>query len=191
MGSSAKGVRTQQLYNFCHDFKTPLSTIMGMAALSWAELEDREKVKDRLTKIETASSYLLAMVNDVLDYSKIVNGKMSIRHETFSLDDIIGFQNQLLVPLFQKKHQTFRIKLTDIYQDRLVGDCLRLNQILTNLLTNAMKYTAVGGKITLEFIQFLKSSDSLNMEMKVSDTGIHRLGVVYYKKFSNADGGRN
>ncbi len=159
-------------YVFCHDFKTPLSTIMGMTSLAWSELEDREKVKDRLSRIETASSYLLSMVNDALDYSKIVNGKMSIRREAFSLEKVIEFLNQLLIPHFQKKHQHFEIVCNHVYQDQLVGDFLHLNQILTNLLSNANKYTAVGGSVTLEFNQRPKSKSSLILEMKVSDSGI-------------------
>ncbi len=163
---------TRELYNICHDFKTPLSTIMGMAALSWSELEDREKVKDRLVRIEIASSYLLSMVNEILDYSKIVNGKMTIRRETFSLTKIIEFLEQILTPLFQKKHQTFEIMSVDIAHDRLVGDFQRLAQILINLLTNAMKYTGAGGEITLELTQIPESENSVFMEMKVRDTGI-------------------
>lgn len=172
MKSALQEIKMQEIYNLCHDFKTPLTTIMGMASLTWAELDDREKVKDRLDRIETASSYLLAMINDVLDYSKIVNGKMSIRHEVFSLEKNVRFLDKLLTPLFQKKHQTFEIKLTDVYQDSLIGDSLRIKQILTNLLTNSIKYTAVGGTITLEFIQRPKSDSALVLEMRVIDTGI-------------------
>ncbi len=165
-------VDKEQIYTICHDLKTPLSTIMGMTALTWDELEDRVKVKDHLSKIENASSYLLSLVNDILDYSKIMSGKMSLQHEEFSLDNIVAFLNQLLTPQVEKKHQQFHIKFTDIFQKQLVGDFLHINQILTNLLTNSIKYTAVGGNITLEFIQFPKSRNSLFMEMRVIDTGI-------------------
>lgn len=172
MGSLTNEAKTQQIYNICHDLKTPLSTIMGMTALTWDELEDRAKVKDHLSKIENASSYLLSMINDILDYSIIANGKMSLRHKEFYLDNMAAFLNQLLASQVEKKHQEFHIKFTDVYQNRLVGDFMRINQILANLLTNSIKYTAVGGSITLEFVQFPKSRDSLLMEMRVSDTGI-------------------
>jgi CheY-like chemotaxis protein/nitrogen-specific signal transduction histidine kinase len=169
---SAKQDEMQEFFYLCHDIKTPLATIMGMASITWAELDDREKVKDRLDTIETASSYLLSMINDILDYSKIVNGKMHLRKETFSLVKSVDFLKKLLVSSLQKKHQTFEIKLKHVYQDSLIGDSLRIKQILTNLLTNSIKYTGEGGKIILEFIQHPKSENSLILEMRVSDTGI-------------------
>ncbi len=172
MKSAPQDSRMQEFYYLCHDIKTPLTTIMGMASLTWAELDDREKVKDRLDRIETASSYLLALINDILDYSKIINGKMTIHQNTFSFEKTVHFLKKLLSPSFQKKHQTFEIKLTNIYQDSLIGDSLRIKQILTNLLTNSIKYTAVGGRITLEFIQHPISDSALILEMRVRDTGI-------------------
>ncbi|NLT48539.1 MAG: response regulator [Clostridiales bacterium] len=194
MRSLTDEAKTQQIYNLCHDLKTPLSTIMGMTTLAWDELEDKAKLKDHLSKIESASSYLLSMINDMLDYSKIVNGKMFLRHEEFYLDNMVAFLNQLLVPHVEKKHQNFHIKFTDVYQNRLIGDFIRTNQILTNLLTNSIKYTAVGGSIILEFIQLPKSHNSLLMEMVVSDTGIgmsEEFMKTMFESYSTDSGNRD
>lgn len=172
MDVNKNGTDDRQIFNFCHDFRTPLSTIMGMTTMTWAELGDREKVKERLTKIETASSYLLAMINELLDYSVIINGKMTIHSEVFSLNRIIDLLDQLHRSGFERKNQEYEIKYSNIFEEYLMGDFLRISQVLTNLLTNAMKYTGVGGKITLEFSQIPKSEDVLVLEMKVTDNGI-------------------
>lgn len=172
MDSVKKEIETQRLYEFCHDFKTPLSTIMGMTILTRDELDDREKVIDRLEKIETASSYMLSMINDLLDYSIRRNGSMTIRNDVFNINRIIDLIEKIHASQFAKKNQTFEIKKNNIFQEELVGDFLRLSQILSNLLTNAMKYTGEGGRIALEFFQTHVTNGSLMLEMKVIDNGI-------------------
>ena len=172
MESVVNEERVTQFYNLCHDIKTPLAAIMGMTELTWSELEDREKVKDRLAGIEITSNYLLSIINDILEYSKITSGKIPIHNELFRLSDISNFTDRLLAPFFQKKSQNFEIKFSRVYQDSLIGDPTRITQILTNLLTNSMKYTAVGGEVTLEFAQIPRSNDSLILEIRVCDNGI-------------------
>lgn len=172
MVSVKKGIEAKQFYSFCHDFKTPLSTIVGITSMTLSELDDKEKVKDRLATIEAASHYLLAMVNDVLDYSVISSNKMFIRNKPFNVNKIIELLKQLHTPFFNKKQQLFKISKKKVYYDMLLGDSLRISQILTNLLTNSMKYTEIGGEILLEFVQRPKTEDSLIMEMRVTDNGI-------------------
>lgn len=167
-----KELEAQYLFNLCHDFKTPLSTIMGMTSLSLSELEDSERVKEHLGKIEIASDYLLSMINDILDYSAIMGGRIAIRNEVFSLANAVNSLKQLLTPHFSSKRQSFEVKLEGCSHDELIGDSLRFKQILMNLLTNSMKYTAVGGMIVLEITQSPKSDETLILDMKVKDNGI-------------------
>jgi CheY-like chemotaxis protein len=140
--------------------------------MSLVELEDKEKVREHLGRIEVASNFLLSMINEVLDYSVITNGKMLLRHEPFCLDQVIDPLYQLLTPHFHTKNQSFEIKSNGILIKNLIGDPLRLSQIIMNLLTNSMKYTAVGGKILLELTQYKKSDNVYVLEARISDTGI-------------------
>ncbi len=167
-----KEIENRRIFDLCHDFRTPLNTIMGMTTMTWTELEDREKVKNRLATIETASNYLLSMVNELLDYSIIINGKINIRNENFNLGRIIDLLTQLHLPGFKKKKQSFEIRCTNIISEEIIGDFLRISQILTNLLTNSMKYTGVGGKIIMEFSQIQEFENSLILVMEVTDNGI-------------------
>ncbi|GAB1475225.1 hypothetical protein MASR2M70_00570 [Bacillota bacterium] len=172
MDSATKEIESRKLYELCHDIKTPLSTIMGMTVLTRNELDDRDKVSRRLDQIETASKYLLSMVNDLLDYSILENGSMAIRKDAFNIGRIIDLIEKLYAPQFKKKKQTFNIKKQDIFQEELLGDYLRISQVLANLLTNAAKYTGEGGRVALVISQIPLTESTLMLEMMVIDNGI-------------------
>ena len=156
------------LANMSHEVRTPLNAIMGFVDLL-AEDEIDDTKKNYLSTIQKSGSLLLSLVDDVLDFSKIDNGKLDIHKEVFVLDELLQLLIALYSPSIEKKELTL---LTDIDKNitkYINSDFLRLKQILTNLISNAIKFTPKGGKITLKV--FL-SDDEKSVIFNVADTGI-------------------
>ena len=134
-----------------HDIRTPMNAIVGMTKLAEIHIEDREKVKDCLYKIGISSKHLLELINDVLDMSKIESGRLILTSEAFSLNRTDSTKNIAIVQAASTrlKNQVFVTDIKNIRHEYLLGDSLRLNQVLLNLLSNAGKFTPENGTITL------------------------------------------
>lgn len=153
-----------------HDIRTPLNGIMGMMQLALAE-NDVDKIKEFIDKAQTSSGFLLGLINDILDMSKIESGKMEIHPEIYSYDDFTEYINSVILPLCQKKEQNFKIEIQNMVPYISI-DKLRLNQVIFNLLSNASKYTNNGGNITLK-IHNEKVSESMCIgTFMIRDNGI-------------------
>lgn len=149
---AANKVKGQFLMNMSHDVRTPLNTILGMTAIAQKESNNKEKMNECLEKIDIAGKHLLSLVNDVLDMSQIDHGKMILTQ-----DDIV------LTQLFKKVTDMMKIeakeaKLTldlsiQLKDEHIIGDSLRIQQVLINIINNAIKYTPAGGHVLLELIQ--------------------------------------
>mgnify|MGYP005987981693 FL=1 len=156
------------LANMSHEIRTPLNAIMGFVDLL-AEDEINTTKKNYLSTIQKSGNLLLSLVDDVLDFSKIDNGKLDIHKEVFVLDELLQLLITLYSPTIEKKEL---ILLTEIDKDitkYINSDFLRLKQILTNLISNAIKFTPKGGKIILNVCL---SEDKQSVVFTVSDTGI-------------------
>lgn len=116
--------------------------IIGMTTIAGAYIEDRKRVEDCLEKIGYSSKHLMTLINDVLDMSKIDEGKMTIAHEIFNLESVAESITSIIYPQAAEKGITFSMPLIDLTDTILIGDSLRLNQILINLLSNAIKFYA-------------------------------------------------
>lgn len=114
----------------------------------------------------------MTLINDILDMSKISEGKMKIVHEPFQLETVVESVSSIVYPQASDKGLVFTVPLADLTDTSLVGDSLRLNQILLNLLSNALKFTPEGGSIRMEIRQIKKNSDTVCLRFTVSDTGI-------------------
>lgn len=137
-----------------------------------AYIEDRQRVKDCLEKIGYSSKHLMTLINDILDMSKIDEGKMKIAHEAFNLETVAEQLTSIIYPQAVEKGLTFTVPLVDLTGTVLIGDPLRLNQVLLNLLTNALKFTPAGGSIRLEIRQLQRKRSRVRLRFSVSDTGI-------------------
>nr|WP_162990645.1 response regulator [Maliibacterium massiliense] len=168
---SANFAKRDFLSRMSHEIRTPLNVVIGMSAIARKALDNPARLEDYLSKIEMSSQHLLCLVNDVLDMSKIENGKLHLVKEPFRLDDFISSLTALIYPQATQKKISFDVKLFDIARTNLVGDALRLNQILLNLLTNALKFTPQGGNITLTVRQFSVKKGMVCMRFAVHDTG--------------------
>ena len=177
------------LSRMSHDIRTPMNAIIGMATIAAAHIQNHGRVADCLHKISFSSKHLMALLNDVLDMSKIESGKLAVHHEEFDLPNLIDSIVSIMYPQTESQGQHFSVALSGIEEERLVGDPLRINQILLNLLSNARKFTPEGGSIKLEVSQKRKNGGVL-MRFTVSDTGIglsEAFQKRLFKPFEQAD----
>jgi PAS domain S-box-containing protein len=167
MSMKAKG---QFLSMVSHELRTPLNAVIGMTHLLLQEYP-REDQLQNLKTIKTSGEYLLALINDILDFSKIEAGKISIDHTNFSFQSLIQALEQTFYYLAREKNIRFYLDINPEIPNALVGDPMRLNQILVNLIGNSIKFTDAGHvKLTIRCL----SSDEKNIHLKflVTDTGI-------------------
>lgn len=166
--SQAKGDFLSQM---SHEIRTPLNGIIGMIQVGQRHIDDPERMRNCLDKLDLSSQHLLNLVNDILDMSKIESGKVEIHQEVFNLGQLL----KALVTVFyvQAKENgiTFDILLARGIEEQLVGDALRLNQILTNLLSNAMKFTSGGGSVQMSISEIRRDGEQVWLEFCVRDTG--------------------
>ncbi len=170
---AASRAKTTFLNNMSHDIRTPMNAIIGYTALTTAHLDNRERAQDYLSKISQASEHLLSLINDVLDMSRIESGKVTINEHPENLADILQRLRNIIQSDIHAKKQELFIDTVDVTDEEICCDKLRLNQILLNLTSNAIKFTPVGGTVALRVTQKSSSSEGYGLyEFKVSDTGI-------------------
>lgn len=169
---NANAAKQNFLSRMSHEIRTPMNAIIGMTTIAGAYIEDRKRVEDCLEKIGYSSKHLMTLINDVLDMSKIDEGKMSIVHEAFNLESVTESITSIFYPQAVDKGIRFSIPLIDLTDTILIGDALRLNQILINLLSNAIKFTPENGTIRMEIRQIQKKNKHVRLRFTVSDTGI-------------------
>ncbi len=156
---AANQAKSNFLSNMSHDIRTPMNAIIGMTSIGLSHIDEKGRVQDCLLKIRTASEHLMSLVNDVLDMSRIDSGRMTFNEEEFSLADMVHDIAVIMRPqALQKKHR-LSIHIGQIYQENLIGDPLRLRQILVNIIGNAVKYTMDGGQIDVNFCQKTEEMD--------------------------------
>ena len=149
-----------------------MNAIIGMTTIAAAYIEDRKRVENCLEKIGYSSKHLMTLINDVLDMSKIDAGKLQIVHDTFNLETVVESITSIVYPQAVEKGLTFTVPLVHITDTVLIGDELRLNQVLLNLLSNSLKFTPEGGSLRLEIRQLQRTAERVRLRFTVCDTGI-------------------
>lgn len=168
----ANQAKTDFLSRMSHEIRTPMNAILGMTTIAAAYIDDQRRVEDCLEKIGYSSKHLMALINDVLDMSKISEGKVRIAHEVFDLETVVESISSIIYPQAAARGLTFQVPLIDLSNTVMIGDSLRLNQILLNLLSNALKFTPAGGTVRLEIRQLQRKEDRIRLRFTVLDTGI-------------------
>lgn len=173
VAQGASRAKNHFLSNMSHDIRTPMNAIVGFSMLLGKNAKDEDKVKEYARKIGMASQYLINLINDVLDMSKIESGRTTLNIAEFSLPGMIEELDSILAPQVNAKEQHFEIQVHGKVPETLLGDRLRVNQILLNLLSNAVKYSPPGGQIRL-VIQKVKPSTErcVYLRFEVIDHGI-------------------
>lgn len=167
----ASRAKSEFLSRMSHEIRTPMNAIIGMAAIAMEEKQNIAKVEDCLNKIGQSSEYLLSLINDILDMSKIESGKLRLEQENFSLKQLLERLNTLIEPQMEKKGIHYQ---TEAGEEELwlIGDSLHLNQVLINLLGNAVKFTPEHGEVNLSIQWEEKKDNQIQIRFSVSDTGI-------------------
>ena len=173
LARSATQAKSDFLANMSHDIRTPMNAIIGFAGLLERNADNPSKVRDYITKITASGQHMQSLINDILDMSRIENGKMTLNENVFSLTEVLEEVNTVIQPQVMARKQIFVISSDEITQDIYIGDSARIRQILLNLLTNAVKYTPDGGNIELSVGETEKLTDNFaGLCFRVSDTGI-------------------
>lgn len=169
----ANNAKTIFLNNMSHDIRTPMNAIIGFTSLAAAHIDNKEQVQDYLSKISTSSNHLLSLINDVLDMSRIESGKVKIEEKETSLPEIMRDLKTIIQADISSKQLEFYIDTVDVVNEHVLCDKLRLNQILLNLLSNAMKFTKPGGMVSVRIQQKGNAPEGwASYEFQVKDTGI-------------------
>ncbi len=170
----ANKAKSEFLSNMSHDIRTPMNGIVGMTAVAMANLNNVQQVENCLKKISLSSKHLLGLINDILDMSKIESGKMTLSFEAVSLQELLQGIVNIVQPQVNVKGQKFDVYTDHIFTENVYCDSVRLNQVLLNLLGNAVKFTPEGGSIQLKFMEedSPKGGGYVRLHMYVKDTGI-------------------
>ncbi len=169
----ANKAKTTFLNNMSHDIRTPMNAIIGFTSLAAAHIDNAEQVQGYLAKITTSSNHLLSLINDVLDMSRIESGKVKIEEKETSLPEIMHDLKTIVQADITAKQLEFYIDTADVVNENVLCDKLRLNQILLNLLSNAMKFTMPGGIVSVRVLQKMTAAEGCAAyEFQVKDTGI-------------------
>lgn len=169
---AANDAKSDFLSRMSHDIRTPMNAIIGMCTIGQLKINDSLRVLDCFKKIDDASKYLLSLINDILDMSKIENGKIEIVNEQFDFREFFENLVAIIYPQMEEKGIAFEMYHKEPIQKYYLGDALRIKQILMNLLSNALKFTQTGGKIQLEVYEKERRKDTAFMNFVVRDNGI-------------------
>ena len=168
---SANQAKSSFLSRMSHEIRTPMNAIIGMTALAQRNAADGNKVQDYLRKIAGSSKILLNLINDILDLSAIENDKMKIAHREFDLKELLLSISNIYYGQCETKGIDFKFLINPDVNEIIIGDSLRVNQILLNIVSNAYKFTDKGGTITVKVSRQLVKEDTVYIEFTISDTG--------------------
>ena len=170
---SASKAKTDFLSTMSHDIRTPMNAIIGLTTIAEKNLGDAESTRESLRKISLASSHLLTLINDILDISKVESGKLKLSPLTFSIVETVENLVNLSQPMVKEKNIEFYFHINRMEKEYLYADQLRLNQIYINILSNAIKYTQPGGRVSVEMREEESSQPGcILLTYVVSDTGM-------------------
>ena len=150
---NANRSKTDFLSRMSHDIRTPMNAIIGLTAIADANIKDKEKLRDCLEKINSSSHYLLGIINDILDMSRIESGNIEVNEGDFIISDIVKETVELVHPQIREKKQELKVHISNIADENVVGDGSLIQQAFVNILDNAVKYTPEGGHIVFSVEQ--------------------------------------
>ena len=161
------------LSNMSHDIRTPMNAVIGFANLGLSHIDNKERVKDYLTKILSSGNHLLSLINDILDMSRIESGKINLEETEANLSDMLHDIKTIIGGQVHAKQLELYMDVIDVTDEDIYCDKTRLNQVLLNLLSNAIKFTMPGGTVSVRIAQLSNVSAEKGLyEIRVKDNGI-------------------
>ena len=182
--------KSEFLSRMSHEIRTPINAIIGMTQIA-KSTQDTARITECLSKIDIASKQLLSLVNDVLDMSKIEANKLTIEQKPFTFAALVDNVTIIASVKAQEKSQSFEVSIAPEIPVMLLGDELRISQVINNLLSNAVKFTPEGGRVKLAFDIAAKDNNVISLRVVVSDTGIgmsEEQQSKLFESFEQADG---
>lgn len=170
----ATRAKSEFLSNMSHDIRTPMNAIVGMTAIAVANIDDKKQIQNCLKKITLSSKHLLGLINDVLDMSKIESGKLTLHIEQISLREVMDSIVNIVQPQIKEKKQHFSVHIRNVEAEDVYCDSVRLNQVLLNFLSNAIKFTPEGGYVEISLYEEPSpiGDTYVRVHIKVKDNGI-------------------
>lgn len=189
---NANRAKTIFLNNMSHDIRTPMNAIVNFTELAQASVGNKEQTADYLSKISVSSKHLLSLINDVLDMSRIESEMISLAEETINIAALIEDLQTIIQPTVAEKKQNFSVDFSKIENQNIITDKLRLNQILLNILSNAIKFTNEGGSISLNVSEEETKAENKQpqtsvYEFRIKDNGIgmsHEFQKIIFDSFT-------
>lgn len=182
---AANLAKSEFLSRMSHEIRTPMNGIVGMSTIAMQNIDNTDKIKDCLEKVIMSSKHLLALINDVLDMSKIESGKVELRHESFNFRAFLQDFENLYGEQAKSKGISYETVLASDLEVQIIGDSLRLNQVLSNLLSNALKFTPAKGIIKLRVSKTGEDQENVYLRFEVIDTGCGIAEENYDKIFES------
>lgn len=170
---TANRTKSSFLFNMSHDIRTPMNAILGFANMAKKYSDDKEKVEECIDKVQTSGTHLLGLINDILDMARIESGKIEIEVEPIDVREAADRLTTILGDLARDKDIKLSVSLEDVENPYVYLDELHVNQILLNIISNAVKYTENGGKVDILIKEMLSSDkERAHYRFVISDTGI-------------------
>ena len=182
---AANLAKSEFLSRMSQEIRTPMNGIVGMSTIAMQNIDNTDKIKDCLEKVIMSSKHLLALINDVLDMSKIESGKVELRHESFNFRAFLQDFENLYGEQAKSKGISYETILASDLEVQIIGDSLRLNQVLSNLLSNALKFTPAKGMIKLRVSKTGEDQENVYLRFEVIDTGCGIAEENYDKIFES------
>jgi len=168
----ASVAKTEFLSRMSHEIRTPMNAIIGLDAIALQEKEISAAMEDHLQKIGISARFLLSLINDILDMSRIESGRMGLQNESFNFEEMVNGINTILYEQCRDNGLEYECVLKSYTEEAYDGDVTKLQQVLINLLGNAVKFTPRGGKIHFMIEQISRTKEKARLRFEISDTGI-------------------
>lgn len=168
----ANAAKSDFLSRMSHEIRTPMNAIIGMSTIAAKAIGDDEQVADCISKIGISSRFLLSLINDILDMSRIESGKMLLKNEKIPMEEFLCGVNAICYPQADAKGVDYDCIVDPVLDDFYIGDAMKLQQVLINILSNAIKFTKEGGKVTFSASQHKRMKNDAVLRFIINDTGI-------------------
>ena len=168
----ANAAKSDFLSRMSHEIRTPMNAIIGMSASAAQHIDDREQVEECISKIGISSRFLLSLINDILDMSRIESGKMLLKEEKIPIEEFLNGINSICYSQAASKGVEYECIVDPVLDDYYMGDAMKLQQVLINVLSNAIKFTSEGGKVTFSIEQRRREKSGAALRFVVNDTGV-------------------